>query len=325
VLLVSDPNVVELHGMPLRNRLHADGLRVAIQVVPTGEKAKTIEALADLYNALGNAAVDRQGLIVGLGGGTVGDVAGFAAATWMRGIRYLHVPTTLLAMVDSSIGGKTGINLPAGKNMAGALHQPEAIFADLEYLSTLPAPEYRSAIAEIIKSALIADQPFCDWLSSNMNALVARSSTSLQYAVASTIAIKAAVVSKDPQEIGLRAILNYGHTVGHALERALGYGVLPHGEAVAWGMEVAARIAVISERCTADVARVQHQLLHEAGLLERRPSVGKSALLEALRHDKKARAGEARWVLLRDRGKAEYGCQVPAEVVSRAVSEVLPV
>jgi 3-dehydroquinate synthase len=322
-MLVTEPRVLQLHAQPLRDHLAADGLRVALHVVPSGEKAKTIEALADLYNALGIAGVDRQGVVIALGGGTVGDVAGFAAASWMRGIRYFQVPTTLLAMVDSSIGGKTGINLSAGKNMAGAVHQPEAVFADLEYLSTLPESDYRSALAEIIKSALIADQSFTRWLAMHLEALLGRSSGAMHQAVAQTIAIKAAVVSQDPNETGPRAILNYGHTVGHALERALGYGALTHGQAVAWGMEVAARIAVTTGRCTDEVAATQHALLHEAGLLEGRPSVGRRELLEALSHDKKARAGELRWVLLRGLGNAEYGCAVASEVVLEALAEVL--
>src|SRR4029077_12709993 len=163
-----------------------------------------------------------------------------AAATWMRGISYVQMPTTLLAMVDSSIGGKTAINLPAGKNLAGAVHQPVAIFCDLDYLATLPDEEYRSGLAEIIKAALIAERSFADWLSANISAVLRRNPAAVREAVARAIAIKAAVVARDQKETGERAILNYGHTVGHALERAVGFGKIRHGQAVAWGMEVAA-------------------------------------------------------------------------------------
>src|SRR6202011_4651806 len=203
----------------------------------------------------------RQGALIALGGGTVGDVAGFAAATWMRGIRYLQVPTTLLAMVDSSIGGKTGINLPAGKNLAGAVHQPSAIFCDLDYLATLPDEEYRTALAEVIKAAVIAERAFFDWLSVNLAGVMRREPAVMREAIARAISIKAAVVTRDPYESGERAILNYGHTVAHAIERAAGYGRVPHGDAVAWGMTVAAPRSVKKGRCSPSAAPSQDATL----------------------------------------------------------------
>jgi 3-dehydroquinate synthase len=268
--------------------------------------------------------MDRQGALIALGGGTVGDVAGFAAATWMRGIRYIQMPTTLLAMVDSSIGGKTAINLPAGKNLVGAIHQPAAIFCDLDYLATLPDADYRASLAEVIKAALIADRSFVDWLVVNLPAVLRREPSAVREAVVRAIAIKAAVVAQDPQETGVRAILNYGHTVGHALERAAGYGTLRHGEAVAWGMEVAARISLRTGACGPETVAVQHSLLRGAGLLADRPAVGHAELIEAMRHDKKSRAGEVRWVLLRDIGRAEYGQSVEPSMVASSLAEVLP-
>ena len=323
VLIVSDPQVAERHADPLVEAMSAAGLSATLHCVPTGEAAKELLVLGGIYGALASAGVDRQGSLVALGGGTVGDVAGFAAATWLRGIRVIQVPTTLLAMVDSSIGGKTAINLPAGKNLAGAVHQPSAILCDLDYLATLPADDYRASLAEVIKAAMIADRSFVRWLWTHLPAVLHRDPTAVGEAVSRAIRIKAAVVARDPLETGDRAMLNYGHTIGHALERASGFGTLRHGEAVAWGMEVAALISRMTGRCTPEVVWIQHQLLSTAGLLENRPAVDRAQLMEALRHDKKSRSGEPRWVLLRYLGQAEYGQAVDPSVVSSALSEVL--
>jgi shikimate kinase/3-dehydroquinate synthase len=322
-LIVSDGRVAERHAEPLRKALVSVGVEPALDRVPSGEAAKELGVLSGIYDALASAGVDRHGVLVAVGGGTVGDVAGFAAATWMRGIRYIQVPTTLLAMVDSSIGGKTAINLPAGKNMVGAVHQPSAIFCDLAYLATLPDADYRASLAEVIKAAMIADRAFVRWLWRNLTSVIKQEASLVQAAVTRAIRIKAGVVSRDPFERGERAILNYGHTVGHALERATGYGQMRHGEAVAWGMDVAARISLLTGSCSENPVRIQHALLETAGLLANRPSIERSALMEALRHDKKSRSGKPRWVLLRDFGRVEYGREVDASIVSRALSEVL--
>ncbi|MDQ6712490.1 MAG: 3-dehydroquinate synthase [Candidatus Dormibacteraeota bacterium] len=324
VVVVSDEHVAGRHAQPLIDAMAGAGITAQLHLVPSGEAAKELGVLAGIYDVLAAAGLDRQGVLIALGGGTVGDVAGFAAATWMRGIRYVQLPTTLLAMVDSSIGGKTAINLPAGKNLAGAVHQPSAIFCDLAYMDTLPDEEYRASLAEVIKAAMIADRSFVEWLVANLAAVLRREPSALRAAVGRAIAIKAAVVAEDPQEIGLRAILNYGHTVGHALERALGFGRLRHGVAVAWGMEVAALISVRTGACQPEAVELQHSLLREAGLLADRPAVAHTALIEAMRHDKKSRAGEVRWVLLREIGRAEHGQSVDASVVEASLAEVLP-
>jgi len=323
VLLVSDPNVAAIHARPLQDALSEAGVPTALHLVPAGEAAKTLAVLDQLYAELAHVGVDRAGIVVALGGGTVGDVTGFAAATWMRGIRWVQVPTTLLAMVDSSIGGKTGVNLSAGKNLVGAVHQPAAIFTDLAYLQTLPDGDYRASLAEVIKAAIIADREFGDWLHANMAALLLRDHVAIQHAVKRAIQIKAEVVEQDPRETGIRAILNYGHTVAHALERASGYGAVRHGDAVAWGMQVAARLSVLSGRCDEVTLSYQARLLEAAGLLETRPAVSSSALADAFAHDKKARGGRPRWVLLREIGKAEYGCELEPPLVEQAVREVL--
>jgi shikimate kinase / 3-dehydroquinate synthase len=324
VVIVTDNVVADRHGRPLIDALASDGITARLHRVPSGEPAKELAVLSGIYQALAAAGVDRQGALIALGGGAVGDVAGFAAATWMRGILYLQLPTTLLAMVDSSIGGKTAINLPAGKNLAGAIHQPAAIFCDLDYLASLPDEEYRAALAEVIKAALIAERSFVEWLSVNMLGILRRDPSAVRDVVGRAIAIKAAVVARDPRETGERAILNYGHTVGHALERVLGFGRLRHGEAVAWGMEVAARISLLTGACAAETVTVQHRLLQGAGLLARRPAVGYAELIEAMRHDKKSRSGEPRWVVLREIGRADYGQRVDPSIVRAALAEVFP-
>jgi shikimate kinase/3-dehydroquinate synthase len=324
VVVISDERVAARHAKPLIDAISAAGLTARLHLVPSGEAAKELAVLGAIYEALATAGIDRQGVLMALGGGTVGDVTGFAAATWMRGIRYVQLPTTLLAMVDSSIGGKTAINLPAGKNLVGAVHQPSAIYCDLDYLATLPDKDYRASLAEVIKAAIIADRSFAEWLVANLSAVLRREPPAVRQAVARAIAIKASVVVQDPEENGARAILNYGHTVGHALERAAGFGRLRHGEAVAWGMEVAALISLRAGACGPEAVEVQHSLLREAGLLADRPAVGHAKLIEAMRHDKKSRAGELRWVLLREIGRAEYGQLVDPSVVEAALAEVLP-
>ena len=324
VVVVSDDGVGRQYAQPVIDSLSSAGISASMHVVPPGEAAKTLAVLSGIYDALAAAGVGRRGALIALGGGSVGDVAGFVAATWMRGITYVQMPTSLLAMVDSSIGGKTAINLPAGKNLAGAVHQPVAIYCDLDYLATLPDEEYRSGLAEIIKAALIAEHSFADWLTANLSAVLRRNPAAVREAVARAIGVKAAVVASDPNEAAERAILNYGHTVGHALERTLGYGKIRHGQAVAWGMEVAARISLLAGACTRATVEAQHTLLRDAGLLADRPAVPHAKLIDAMRHDKKSQSGEPRWVLLREIGRADYGQRVDPSIVRAALAEVLP-
>jgi len=323
-VVVTDPVVAEAHARPILDGLKRAGFTTETHLLPVGEPAKSIETLSALLERLGELRLDRSGALLALGGGTVGDVTGFAAAMWLRGIRYLQLPTTLLAMVDSSIGGKTAINLRSGKNLVGAVHQPVGILCDLDYLKTLPGPEFRSGMAEVCKAAMIADAAFGEWLLESCGEIRKGESSALARAVARAVAIKASVVADDPTETGRRAILNYGHTVGHGLERALGFGRIRHGEAVAWGMEVAAELSVSTGRCAAEVALRQRALLQAVGLLEQRPAVPRKDLLEAIAHDKKSRAGEIGWVLLRGVGQAEWGCRVDAEQLSAALDMVFP-
>ena len=282
--------------------------RVHQVILPDGEIHKTWESLQSVFDALLAQHCDRKTVLFALGGGVVGDLGGFAAACYMRGIPFVQVPTTLLAQVDSSVGGKTAINHPAGKNMIGAFYQPLKVLCDLSTLKTLPAREWSAGLAEIIKYGPIADAVFFGWLEERMEALMAREETSVAYAVKRSCEIKAAVVGQDERESGLRAILNFGHTFGHAIESGMGYGAWLHGEAVGCGMVMASRL---SERLglmsAQDVARVVH-LVKKAGL----PCVGPilsntdnaGRYLELMQVDKKAEDGHVRFVLIEGLGRA---------------------
>jgi len=323
VALVSDETVARLHAPALDAALVSAGWRVRRHVLPAGEAAKDLEQVGALYAFLAHSGVDRQGALVALGGGSVGDVAGYAAATWLRGVPYLQMPTTLLAMVDSSIGGKTGVNLPAGKNLVGAVHQPIGILADLTSLDTLPVPQYRAAWGEIIKSAIIGDASLFDRLRATRSQLMARDPVLLPEVIARTCALKAQIVAEDPLERGTRAILNYGHTVGHALEAAAGYGRLLHGDAVAWGMRVAARLSRRLGLCGDEVVEAQDTLLRDYGLPAPLPAFSRAQLGEAMGHDKKTRGRELRWVLLRGIGRAESGLRVAPHELTAVLDELL--
>jgi 3-dehydroquinate synthase len=323
VAVVTDSVVGPRHAMAVEQALQGGGWQPHRFELAAGEGAKSLETMNALYQFLAREGIDRSGAVIALGGGVVGDVAGFAAATWMRGIPYVQVPTTLLAMVDSSIGGKTAINLPAGKNLVGAVHQPAAIICDLEYLKTLPDAEYRAAWGEIIKCAVAGDRQLFDELKAARPAALGREEQVVRRIVARAAAFKARVVAEDPHDRSRRAVLNYGHTVAHAMEAALGYGAIRHGEAVAWGMRVAGRLSVDTGECSPATAQAQDSLLRDYSLLAEAPPAPVSQLIQTIQHDKKAQEGEPLWVLLRDIGHAEYGRRVPKEKVEAALRAVL--
>ncbi len=323
VALITDSVVGPRHATALEQALRSNGWHTHRFEVPAGEGAKSLETMNAVYQFLAGAGIDRSGAVIALGGGVVGDVAGFTAATWMRGIPYVQVPTTLLAMVDSSIGGKTGINLAAGKNLVGAVHQPAAIICDLDYLKTLPDAEYRAAWGEIIKCAVAGDRELFDQLKAVRPAALGRDESVVRGIVARAAAFKARVVAEDPYDRNLRAVLNYGHTVAHAMEAALGYGAIRHGEAVAWGMRVAGRLSVDTGHCSPATAQAQDSLLRDYSLLAETPPALVSQLMRTIQRDKKAQDGEPRWVLLRDIGQAEYGRRMPREKVEAALMAVL--
>jgi 3-dehydroquinate synthase len=306
VMLVTNPTVAALYRAPLEATLARvfPGVPVQAAVLPDGEAHKDWTSLNTVFDALLGAGCDRRTLVVALGGGVVGDMAGFAAACFMRGIAFVQVPTTLLAQVDSSVGGKTAINHPLGKNMIGAFHQPVRVLADLDVLRTLPAREVTAGLAEVIKYGPIADPAFLDWLHRHIGSLRALDPAVLAPAVQRSCEIKAWVVTQDEREGGLRAILNFGHTFGHAIEAGLGYGEWLHGEAVGCGMVMAARLSQRLGLLGADeVGRLQ-ALVEAAGLPVRGPALGAARYLELMRLDKKADAGEIRFVLIDGVGRA---------------------
>ena len=303
VLIVSNDTVAPLYLERVVAGL--DGLRHATLVLPDGETHKTLDSAARIFAALAALGATRDAAVIALGGGVIGDLAGFAAACWMRGIDFVQMPTTLLAMVDSSVGGKTGVNLPAGKNLVGAFHQPRAVIADTATLVTLPAREYRAGLAEIVKIGAIGDAGFFDWLETHAEALVAREEADLVRAIAHSCARKAGVVVRDETEQGERALLNFGHSFGHALEAECGYGALLHGEAVAIGMLQAASLSARLGRAdAADAARLR-TLLQRLGLpTALPPGLDPDALLARMALDKKNRDGRLRLILWRGVGQA---------------------
>jgi len=307
-LIVTNTTVASLYAQILQGVLAGKYAQVHLVVLPDGEEHKTWQTLNLIFDALLKNGCDRKTVLFALGGGVVGDMTGFAAACYMRGVPFVQVPTTLLAQVDSSVGGKTGINHPMGKNMIGAFYQPQLVVCDLSTLDTLPQRELSAGLAEVIKYGPIADMAFMEWLEEGLDALLARDKTALAHAVRRCCEIKAWVVGQDEREAGLRAILNFGHTFGHAIEAGMGYGVWLHGEGVGAGMVMAAEL---SQRLglvdSSFVARLRALVLR-AGLPLRGPVLDASdnagRYLELMRVDKKAEAGEIRFVVIDGPGRA---------------------
>ena len=303
-LIVTNTTVGPLYAAALQRAVAARHAAIHVVALPDGEEHKNWQTLNLIFDALLANACDRKTVLYALGGGVVGDMTGFAAASYMRGVPFVQVPTTLLAQVDSSVGGKTAINHPLGKNMIGAFYQPRLVVCDLETLSSLPAREFSAGLAEVIKYGPIADMAFLDWLEANVDGLVARDTALLAHAVRRSCEIKAWVVGLDEREAGLRAILNFGHTFGHAIEAGLGYGQWLHGEAVGCGMVMAMHL---SQRLglvdAAFVGRVT-ALLRRAGLPTTGPQLGAGRYLELMQVDKKAEAGEIKFVVIDRPGSA---------------------
>ena len=288
-------------------------------VVADGEDTKSWPGIEQVVEALLKARLGRDGLVVALGGGVIGDLAGFAAAIYQHGIPFLQVPTTLLAQVDSSVGGKTAINHPLGKNMIGAFHQPRAVISDVATLDTLPDRELRAGLAEVIKHGFALDAAFVDWLESNVDSLLKRDAAALTYAVKKSCELKARVVAADERETGERALLNFGHTFGHAIETGAGYGAWLHGEAVAAGMVMAAELsALMGHLKKTDVARVR-TLLKRAGLPIAGPALPPERLIDLMALDKKAAKGKTRFVVLESIGRAALRADVDARSVREAI------
>ncbi|TLM97432.1 MAG: 3-dehydroquinate synthase, partial [Actinobacteria bacterium] len=266
IALVTDESVAERYGMAVDTSLARAGFRVHAFTVPAGEASKSWAIAGQLLEALAGQGVGRGGLVLALGGGVIGDLAGFVAATYMRGIDFVQVPTTLLAMVDSSVGGKTAVDLAAGKNLAGAFKQPLAVIADTDVLTTLPESEWRSGLAEVAKTAVLDGEEFLSWIEAHADQLLGRDQQALTEAVVRCVRFKAGVVARDEKEEGPRECLNYGHTFGHALEKVLGYGTVTHGAAVAEGMRFAARVSVELAGAQTSFVRRQDRMLDALGL-----------------------------------------------------------
>jgi 3-dehydroquinate synthase len=314
VFIVSNTTVAPLYAKTLTNTLTQLGKTVRLLELPDGESFKDWQHLQLIFDELLAHGADRQSMIVALGGGVVGDMAGFGAASFMRGIRFIQVPTTLLAQVDSSVGGKTGINHPLGKNMIGAFHQPVAVIADLNTLRTLPPRELSAGLAEVIKHGAIADADFLDWIEANTSALLACNTDAMAHAVLRSCEIKSAVVSADEREGGIRATLNFGHTFGHAIESGLGYGEWLHGEAVGCGMVMAADLSArLGQIGQADAQRLK-QIIESMHLPIAPPKLGTQRFMELMQVDKKTEAGQIRYVTLASVGAARIQ-QVPDTTV----------
>lgn len=307
-LIVTNTTVEPLYAALLASQLAGRYARVRTFALPDGEQYKTQDSLSLIFDALVQTGADRKSVIYALGGGVVGDMAGFAAACYMRGISFVQVPTTLLAQVDSSVGGKTAINHPQGKNLIGAFHQPRAVVCDLGVLRTLPARELSAGLAEVIKYGPIADMEFFDWLEANMEELRACDTAALTHAVQRSCQIKASVVARDEHESSLRAILNFGHTFGHAIEAGMGYGRWLHGEAVAAGMCMGAHLSRAIELVDDRFVRRLAALLERAGLPTRGPVLdgrdNAGRYLELMRLDKKAESGAIRFIVIERPGRA---------------------
>ena len=290
-------------------------------VLPGGEEQKTLGNVAIIIDALVAARLNRDGMVLALGGGVIGDVAGFAAASYQRGIAIVQLPTTLLAQVDSSVGGKTGVNHPGGKNLIGAFHQPAAVITDTDTLSTLPDRQLRAGLTEIIKAALVADAGFFGWLEANVARVLRHDAATLEEAIRRACEIKAAIVATDEREQGRRALLNLGHTFGHAIEAGAGYGQVLHGEAVAAGLVLAAELSARTGRIGGGEALRVRELLLAAGLPVDPPRLGRDRMLDLMGMDKKVKGGELRLVLLDGIGLATVTADYPRDALEALLEE----
>ncbi|MBT8631008.1 3-dehydroquinate synthase [Polynucleobacter paneuropaeus] len=314
IYIVTNTTVAPLYAERLSKTLASFGKSVRTIALPDGESFKDWKNLQTIFDELLKHGADRQTVLIALGGGVIGDMTGFAAASFMRGIRFIQVPTTLLSQVDSSVGGKTGINHPLGKNMIGAFHQPIAVIADLSTLKTLPPRELSAGLAEVIKHGAIADATFLNWIEANTSALLACDIEAMSHAVLRSCEIKSAVVSADEREGGVRATLNFGHTFGHAIEAGMGYGEWLHGEAVGCGMVMGAKLSCLLKKITqADADRLT-RIIHSMHLPTIAPKFGAERYIELMQVDKKAEGGQIRYVLLEQIGKA-YIATAPHEAV----------
>lgn len=323
LLVISNPEIFSLWGKPVVDSLTATGFEVSTLLMPPGETAKNLESLQQIYDAALENYLERSSTMLALGGGVIGDLTGFAAATWLRGINFIQVPTSLLAMIDASIGGKTGVNHPKGKNLIGAFYQPRLVFIDPQVLTTLPEREFRAGMAEVIKYGIIWDADLFTKLeqSENLTNLSSIAPELLETIITRSCQAKVDVVTKDEKESGLRAILNYGHTIGHAVESLTNYSTYNHGEAVAIGMVIAGKIALHLGLWSEAEATRQDQLIYKAGLPSQIPDfLDTEAIIETLKSDKKVKSGKVRFILPTQIGVATISDQVTSDHLRQILS-----
>jgi 3-dehydroquinate synthase len=322
--VLSVPPVTRLHGKAVSEGLEDAGFAVTAVELPDGEAAKTLAVAERCWSALLDAGLDRTSIIVALGGGSVGDLAGFVAATYMRGMNFVQAPTTVLAQVDASIGGKTAINHPRAKNLVGAFYQPRLVLADPTTLATLPEREYRSGLAEIVKHGIVLDAGYFDEVEASVEALLRRDAATLERIVAGSCRLKANVVERDERESELRHVLNYGHTIGHALEAVTGYTRWAHGEAVALGIIAEGRLAERLRLAAPACVERQERLLSAVGLPVRAAGIESEAVIKAITRDKKARDGRVPFVLAPTIGSFRLVYDVPVDEVRAALTSLEP-
>ena len=307
ILIISNKEISNLFGKKILSNLKKYNFYAEIFNIKAGESYKNLDSLREIYNAAFEIGLDRNSLMIALGGGIVGDVTGFAAATWLRGIEYIQIPTTLLSMVDSSVGGKTAVNHPKGKNLIGAFHQPKAVFIDPETLVTLSTREFKAGMAEVIKYGIIKDKALFEYLEieANRDKILNLQNESLIKIINNSIQTKACIVSEDEKENGIRAILNYGHSFGHVIENLCGYGEYLHGEAISIGMKIAGDIAVEKNLWLKEDSLRQNNLIESYGLPTQTPKIKKNKVMSILMGDKKVRDGKMRFILPTEIGEVD--------------------
>ena len=307
ILVISNKEISNLYNEEFLKNLKENNFQSQIFLIKSGESHKNMQTLSDIYNFAFEFGLDRNSLIIALGGGIVGDITGLAAATWLRGIEYIQIPTTLLSMVDSSVGGKTAVNHPKGKNLIGAFHQPKAVFIDPETLKTLPRREFNAGMAEVIKYGVIKDNELFEFLENenNKNELIRLENETLIRIINSSIKTKSHIVSQDEQEHGIRAILNYGHSFGHVIENLCGYGEFLHGEAISIGMKIAGEMAIEKGLWSKEESIRQDELLKSFSLPIKIPKINKKEVLKILMGDKKVRNGKMRFILPKKIGEVD--------------------
>ena len=311
IILVTHPSLFRLYGDKVLAGLKKQGWATDIIEVPEGEKSKSLQQVDIIYDRLLDFNCDRKSVLIALGGGVIGDLTGFVAATYQRGIPFVQVPTTLLSQVDSSVGGKTAVNHPKGKNMIGAFYQPRMVIADLDTLQTLPQNEFRAGLAEVIKYGVISDANLFDYLEKNADKILQLDHECLAYIIKTSCSIKAEVVEKDERESHYRMILNFGHTLGHTIEALTGYSQFIHGEAVAIGMVQAAKLSQQLEKCQDEVPKRLRKLINKCGLPSQWPDLDSQAVIECLYHDKKTMNHKIKFILVKELGSVEIVEDMP--------------